>query len=135
MTSTSNGLPRTSRVLRRPDFEHAYSTGRRVHGRYMTVFLTATDRASSRLGVAASRKIGPATVRNRAKRLVRELFRRHKLAVGLDIIVVPRREMLDAPFTNLENDYLSILVRRDHGRSGGEGARRRRRGTASVARV
>ena len=33
------------------------------------------------------------------------MFRRHKVAAGLDIVIVPRREMLDAPFSNLEADY------------------------------
>ena len=59
--------------------------------------------------MAATRKLGSAVERNRAKRLAREVFRRHKMAAGLDIVIVPRREMLDAPFTSLEADYLAAL--------------------------
>jgi hypothetical protein len=33
------------------------------------------------------------------------------VAADLDIVVVPRREMLDAPFANLEADYHSTLQR------------------------
>jgi ribonuclease P protein component len=55
--------------------------------------------------VAATRKLGSAVIRNRAKRLARELFRREKPPAGLDVILVPRREMLDAPFASLEVDY------------------------------
>jgi ribonuclease P protein component len=54
--------------------------------------------------------------RNRAKRLAREVFRRHRVATGLDIIIVPRREMLDASFANLEADYVGALERRDRER-------------------
>jgi ribonuclease P protein component len=77
----------------------------------MTVFVLANDGAAARLGVAATRKIGSSVDRNRAKRLAREVFRRHKMDAGLDIVIVPRREMLDAPFASLEADYHAIVER------------------------
>jgi ribonuclease P protein component len=98
-------------IRRRADFEQAYNTGARVSGRYMTVFVRATNEPEARLGVAATRKIGGAVVRNRAKRLVRELFRQSKPAASLDIVVVPRREFVDAPFPSLEHEF-SLLVER-----------------------
>jgi ribonuclease P protein component len=135
VTAGAHALRRASRVRRRPEFERAYETGVRIHGRFMALFVVPNDGTSSRLGVAATRKLGAAVERNRAKRLARELFRRHKVPAGLDIIVVPRREMLDAPFTSLEADYLALLERREHpssrsfkrsprGRRGARGAQR-----------
>jgi len=110
------GLAPAERVRRRPDFERAYNTGARVHGRFMTVFVVPNGTAVSRIGVAATRKLGSAVQRNRVKRVSRELFRRHKMTAGLDIVIVPRREMLDASFATLESDYLAILERRTHER-------------------
>jgi RNase P protein component len=43
--------------------------------------------------------------------LIREVFRRNKIARGFDVVVVPRRELLDAGLTVLEADYRSILER------------------------
>jgi ribonuclease P protein component len=99
-------------VRRRPEFERAYDTGVRINGRYMTVFVVENGGQTPRLGVAATRKMGAAVQRNRAKRLARELFRRHKIDAGLDVIIVPRREMVDVPFATLEADYLAALERR-----------------------
>jgi ribonuclease P protein component len=109
------GLAPAERVRRRSDFERAYATGVRIRGRFMTLFVVTNGGAVSRLGIAASRKFGAAVERNTAKRLAREIFRRHKITVGWDIIVVPRREMLDAPFASLESDYAHALDRRHRG--------------------
>ena len=77
----------------------------------MTCFALANELGSPRLGIAASQKLGNAVVRNRAKRLVRELFRSHKPLTGIDIVVIPRREMIDASWGNLEADYRAALQR------------------------
>jgi ribonuclease P protein component len=78
----------------------------------MTVFILSTESPTARLGVAATRKLGGAVKRNRAKRLAREVFRRHKPAGGHDVVIVPRREMLDAPFPHIEADFDELLTRR-----------------------
>ena len=75
----------------------------------MTMFTRPREAATPRLGIAATRKMGPAVERNRAKRLVRELFRHHKPAGGLDVVVVPRREMIDAPYARLEAEFCALL--------------------------
>lgn len=105
------GLAPAERVRRRPDFERAYATGIRIQARFMTLFVVTNGGVVSRLGVAATRKLGDAAERNRVKRLAREVFRRHKIESGLDIVIVPRREMLDAPFASLETDYTNALER------------------------
>jgi len=100
------------RVRRRPEYEAIYEQGRRHSGRLMTVFVQANQFGRARLGIAATRKLGNAVVRNRAKRLVREVFRRNKPTGGLDIVVIPRREMIEADYAHVEAEFLSILARR-----------------------
>jgi ribonuclease P protein component len=107
-------LSRGERVRKRPEFLANYERGSRNSSRLMTVFVLANGSATARLGIAATRKFGNAVQRNRAKRLIRETFRRHKPLVGLDIIVVPKREMLVADYRTVEADYCAILLRRRH---------------------
>lgn len=99
-------------IRRRAEFEQAYQEGLKINGRYMLVFLRPSGLASPRLGIAATRKIGGAVVRNLAKRRVRELFRHHKPSTVLDVVVVPRRELVNAPFASLEAEFRALLDRR-----------------------
>lgn len=98
-------------IRQRADFELAYDTGTKVGGPFMTMFVRETTNGHARFGIAATRKIGGAVVRNRAKRLARELFRHLKPSRGLDIVVVPRREFLNAPYAGLEREFVSLLER------------------------
>jgi ribonuclease P protein component len=100
------------RVRRRADFERIYKQGLKLGSRFMTVFLLRTGLPTSRIGVAATRKLGGAVVRNRAKRLSRELYRRHKPRPGLDVVLVPKREFLTAEFATLERDYAALVSAR-----------------------
>ena len=98
-------------IRRRADFQLVYQRGTRINGRFSTVFVLAKGEGAGRLGVAATRKLGGAVVRNRAKRLIREIFRRNKIAPGCDVVVVPKRELLEASLTVLEADYRTLLTR------------------------
>ena len=108
----STRFRRPEHVRKRADFELIYKTGFKRSGRLMTMFTRDRDAATPRLGIAATRKMGPAVQRNRAKRLVRELFRHHKPPGGVDVVVVPRREILDAPYARLEAEFCALLSRR-----------------------
>jgi ribonuclease P protein component len=101
----------------------------KVSGRYSTVFILPNQTPVGRLGIAATRKLGGAVVRNRAKRLIREVFRRNKIAPGFDIVIIPKRELLDASLSVLEADYRSLVERRlrqaERGRTGLSGPTQR----------
>src|SRR5438067_11918220 len=103
---------RERRIRRRAEYQQIYERGTRIRSRFSTVFILPNDKGITRLGIAATRKPGGAVVRNRAKRLIREVFRRNAIAHGFDVVVVPKRELLDASLNALETDYRTLLERR-----------------------
>lgn len=106
------------RVRQRQEYQAVYEHGSRLSGSLMTVFFRPNTLGRARLGIAATRKIGSAVVRNRAKRRVRDLFRRHRPLDAVDVVVIPRRELAEAPFERVEREFCGILKRRQRGNRG-----------------
>jgi len=100
------------RIRRKSDFATLYREGGRFRGRYFTLVFLRNEVGHPRLGVVASRKVGPAVVRNRVKRRFRELFRRNKaiLEAPLDLIVIARPESGEAAWPDLRDAYISSLT-------------------------
>jgi ribonuclease P protein component len=100
------------RIRRRPEFQRVHEHGTRISGRLMTALFLANNFGHDRLGIIASRKLGGAVARNRAKRLIREVFRLNKRdSGGSDVVIIPRVSLVDAPFREIEAEYRSILER------------------------
>src|SRR6185436_5360939 len=110
----SECFPSGRRLRRRSEFQRVFDAARRANGRFFTVLTAANTAGQARLGIVASRKLGDAVRRNRAKRLIREVFRRSDLLPpyqGLDVVVIPRREMFDATYSSLESDFRATVKR------------------------
>jgi ribonuclease P protein component len=66
------------------------------------------------VGFTASRRIGNAVKRNRARRRLKEVARLHLPAHGLeghDHVVVARRDALDARFADMVADFIDACAR------------------------
>jgi ribonuclease P protein component len=85
------------RVRKRSEFLRIQRTGRRAQTPHFTLLLHERETAEPgpRLGIVASRRVGGAVVRNRAKRLIREAFRRTDglWDQALDVVIVVRRSV------------------------------------------
>ena len=104
-------LRREQRIRQSRDFLRAKISGQRLAVGCLA--LNWMDAASTRLGVITSRKIGPAVVRTRARRLLREAFRlhQHQIARPADLVLVARLSIAGKAFADVERDYLTALRR------------------------
>jgi ribonuclease P protein component len=95
-------LPKQSRLSARAEFQKIYALGQRYDGRLMAAFLRKNDLPVHRLGVTASTKaIGKSVDRNRARRLLREVFRRSRsdmdaLGQQYDWVINAKRSLLSS---------------------------------------
>ena len=84
--------PQTVRIRRRREFLALQRDGRRRHTPHFVVIRRPSTGAASRLGVTVSARIGNSVVRNRVKRLVREVFRHRRadLVPPTDVLVIAK---------------------------------------------
>ena len=106
-------LRREQRIQQSRDFLRAKTDGQRLAVGCLALNWMEVAGAGTRLGVITSRKIGPAVVRTRARRLLREAFRlhQHQLARPADIVLVARLSIVGKFFADVERDYLTALRR------------------------
>jgi len=104
---------RAARLRSRAEFTAVQSGGRRAPGKYLTLLGRPNSLGRDRLGIIASKRVGGAVERNRAKRRVRELFRRDDTrpagAAELDLVVIVRSDLVDAPFESVAADFRAAL--------------------------
>ncbi len=104
-------LTRAERLRRRKDYERVYREGKRLNLSYLKIVLAPNTLGYCRLGLSVSRKFGKAVKRNRAKRILREVFRRHKgiFPPSHDIIFMPKQAFLEQPQDKIIEDLQKIF--------------------------
>lgn len=94
-----------ARLRRSTDIAAVRKTGRGVRDAAFIARLRPNDLSITRIAVSAPRTVGISTIRNRARRRVREAFRLACAAVdptaAQDIVVTVRREAITADFAAL----------------------------------
>ena len=101
------------RLRHHADYQRAYAASRKRQSASMSWFLApqTAPAPGPRVGLTVGKVLGPAHERNRIKRRLRESLRRHValLPAGFDLILHPRRVVLDVEFTKLDAEIVRIL--------------------------
>jgi ribonuclease P protein component len=96
------------------DYQRVFQQGTKLVAPVFVLYVLPTSASHSRLGMAVSRRVGGAVVRNRVKRRLRELFRRHKslLCPVCDVVFVARQGAAEASLEEYTRQFLMLLQRR-----------------------
>jgi ribonuclease P protein component len=103
-------------LRRQSDIRDVRQLGTRVDCRAFTVWrLDRPGREPLRRAcfVASTQAVGKAILRNRAKRRMREIFRRHQglLPASLDLMFVARAQVNNWPFAQLDRAFADACAR------------------------
>jgi ribonuclease P protein component len=75
--------------------------------------LEVENSGPSRAGFVVSRRVGSAVIRNRVRRRLREIVRRHQHELRLNfwIVLIARRDAANASYRALEDEWLRLARR------------------------
>lgn len=105
-------MQRKLRLRSRSDFSRIYKTGRSfANSQFVVYWMKRPETERFRAGVSVSRKLGGAVVRNRIRRVVKELIRLNadRIRDRTDFIVIVRRPALGKKTKDLERSLLHAL--------------------------
>lgn len=101
-----------NRLRKHADYQRVYEASRKRRSASMSWFLAPqTELSVPRVGLTAGRVLGKSHERNRIKRRMREVLRKHVdlLPAGYDLILHPQRIVMTMEFTKLEAEVVRIL--------------------------
>ena len=107
-------LGRKSRLAQSRDFARVRLSGQRlVLGCLIANWTRLPEGSAPKLGIVTSKKIGGAVQRSRARRLLRESFRRHQheFVQPVELVLVARNSIAGRPLALVEKDFLAALRR------------------------
>ena len=110
----SFSFPKTRRLTRRSEFLRVKRDGITQSGKLLILNVMPLENFSSwRAGFITSGRLGGAVVRNRVRRRLREIVRRHQheLRQGFWFVTVARREAAAETYRALEDEWLRLARR------------------------
>jgi ribonuclease P protein component len=96
------------------EYRRVYDAGRSLHGRHLVLFVLLDDTLVRRAGFVAGRKVGDAVRRNRARRRLRESFRRLKPGMahsGAWMVFVAKKPCATESQATIEREMSELLTR------------------------
>lgn len=94
-------------------FDYIYKKGKSIGDRYVVVFYKRNSSESNRVAFLASKKVGNAVKRNRARRLMKQAYREipNKYEKGFDMIFIARNTIDNKKCIDVKKSMESALRR------------------------
>ncbi len=107
-----DNLKKAYRVKSDRDFQRVFHQGKSKANRQLVLYYyEKPDQAHFRLGVSVSKKLGPAVVRNRIKRYLRQAV--HELdghiRHDIDFILIARQDILNKNYHEIKQSIIHVM--------------------------
>src|SRR5438132_14161919 len=107
-------FPRSRRLTRAAEFNRVRKEGRVTRGHFLSLaVLSLSAEEGLQAGFITPRKVGGAVVRNRVRRRLREIVRRHQHDIlgGAWIVTIASSRAAHATYPALEDEWLRLAKR------------------------
>ena len=104
-------LDKTRRIINNNEYRLLYKHGKYEVGRLCVLYRMPVAKQKTRIGFVTGKKVGCAVERNRARRLMKEVYRltQPQIRDGYHIVIVGRGPLKDATYERAEKEILYLL--------------------------
>jgi ribonuclease P protein component len=99
------------RLNKPAQYSLVYEEGATQVDRFLVLKVKPNRLEYTRFGISVSKKVGKAVVRNRVKRVLREVLRLTAKHPGWDIVVIARSPSAQSEYRILERSATNLLLR------------------------
>lgn len=103
---------RSLRLCKKKDFQYVYKHGKSYVDYHSILYVfKCSDEKTSKIGIAVGKKLGNAVVRNKIKRLMREIYRHNsfKIKDGFNLIWIARRPLVNSDINTFNKSFKKIF--------------------------
>ncbi len=106
-------LKKEYRLRENFEFRQVYRRGRSTPGKRIILYKLPVPDQPTRIGFVTGKKVGSAVQRNRARRLMREVYRRHRnrIADGYLLVLIGRAPLAASSYWEAEREILQVCKR------------------------
>ena len=113
MPPTRLSFPKSRRLTRPSEFARIKKHGRTERGQVLILSVLPGETGRFRAGFITSGRVGGAVVRNRIRRRLREIVRKHQALIvdGVWVVTIARTQAARADYHELEAEWLRLARR------------------------
>ncbi len=108
---TDQSFPKRVRIRKRREFLKIYKEGKKIQSKYLIIHYMPNNLGHPRIGITVTKKVGKSVIRNRWKRLIREVFRKNRGKFPpYDIVITVKRGYTPPSYKELEEDLIGAVA-------------------------
>lgn len=106
-------MTKAGALTKRAQYQRVYKFGAGISNKYVMIKVARNNLEISRFGFSVNKPLGKAVIRNRVKRLLKEIVRSQLIKRGWDIVFIARYGAVEADFHQLSAAVIDLLIRAD----------------------
>lgn len=105
------GIDKARRIQKNSDYRLVYKHGKYEVGRMSVIYRMPVAKQATKIGFVTGKKVGCAVERNRARRLMKEVYRlhQHEIREGYSIVIVGRAGLAKADYKKAEKELMYLF--------------------------
>lgn len=107
-------MNKKNRVKKNKEFQTVFQKGvSNANRQFVLYYLNKPGQADFRIGLSVSKKIGNAVMRNRIKRMIRQVFTELKEGIDSekDFVIIARKPCVEMTYEQFKSSLLHVLRR------------------------